>query len=86
MYGFTTGFNLVNGDPWRSNMRPHAVPKNVDLSLLEKVRLAYKARKMLGQLGLWVKSLAPLQDGAVPKRELGAVPKGHVGLGLGFGM
>lgn len=33
---------------------------------------------MLGELGLWIKSPAPLLDGAVPKREFGAVPGGHV--------
>lgn len=51
----------------------------MDLSLLEKVRsLACKAWKMLRQLGLWIKSLAPLLDGAVPKRDFGAVPRRHI--------
>lgn len=60
-------------------MRPCAMPKNTDLSLLEKVRsLACKAWKMLGQLRLWIKPLASLLGGAVPKREFGAVPGGHV--------
>lgn len=49
------------------------------LSLLEKVRsLACKAWKMLRQLGLRIKSPAPLLDGAVPKKQFGAVPRGHV--------
>lgn len=48
------------------------------LSLLEKVRsLACKAWKMLRQLGLRIKSPS-LLDGVVPKKQFGAVPRGHV--------
>lgn len=34
--------------------------------------------KILGHLGLWIKSLAPLLSGAVPKEEFGALLGGHV--------